>query len=180
MARAISWSSSMFPLAGKDFPSNADELAWSIHDALAEVLTLPSNGSSVKVEGGKYPSVSKLKVNLDGAAVSATEPPPKPKPSGKRLPGIEVGQLEVSGKPIKYEKSKLDLTLKAKDVHFDYSRDKKGHPLLVLTDASVGHVKAEISKADLQSLLLAVAREVGNQQNVKIEDLQLNLTQQGD
>ena len=30
-----------------------------------------------------------LKIDLSGATVSATDPPPKPKPTGKREPGIE-------------------------------------------------------------------------------------------
>jgi len=170
----------MFPLAGKNFPTNSQELAESIRDALADVLTLSdSNGSAVKVEGGRYPSVAKLKVNLDGATVSATEPPPKPTPAGKRHPGIAVSQLDLVGRPIKYEKSKLDLTLKARDVRFDFARDKKGHPLLVLTDAADGQVKAQIAKADLQALLLAAARELAAQQHITVQELDLSLAQQG-
>jgi len=169
----------MFPLAGKDFPHSSDELESSIHDALADVLSLPKNNSTVTATGGRFPAVSKLTVNLDGASVIGKEPPPKPKPVGKRQPGIEVGQLDVSAQPLKYEKSKLDLTIKAKDVSFDFGRDKKSHPLLVLTDARQGQVQAQISKKDLQSVLLAVAQEVGEQQNVKIQDLQLSLDQKG-
>jgi hypothetical protein len=170
----------MFPLTGKDFPSSTDELASSIHDALAGVLKLPKNSSTVKIDGGgRFPSISKLKVDLDGASVNGNKPPPKPQPVGKRQPGIEVKDLEVVGRPIKYEKSKLDFTVKAKDVSFDFARDKKGNALLVLTDARQGHVSACISKQDLQALLLAVTQEVGEQQKVKIQDLSLNLTQQG-
>ena len=169
----------MFPLAGKNFPESSDALAESIRAALADVLTLPKNGSVVTVEGGKYPAVKKLTVNLDNATVSATEPPPKPKPTGKREPGIEVAQLEVAGHPIQYEQNKLDLDVKAKGVRFDFARDKKGHPLLVLTDAAEGHVQAKIAKDDIQSLLLTAAREVAKQQKIAIEDLELDLKQSG-
>jgi hypothetical protein len=170
----------MFPLTGKEFPSSSDELAASIRDALAGVLSLPKNSSTVKVEGGaRFPSISKLKVDLDGASVTGNKPPPKPKPVGTRQPGIEVKDLEVVGRPIKYERSKLHFTIEAKDVSFDFARDENGNALLVLTDARQGHVTACIGKQDLQALLLAVAQEVGEQQKVKIQDLQLNLTQQG-
>src|SRR3954447_6554371 len=170
----------MFPLAGKEFPHSSDELESSIHDALADVLSLPKNNSTVTATGGRFPSVSKLTVNLDGASVIGKEPPPKPVPSGKRQPGIEVGQLEVSAQPLKYEKSKLDLAIKAKNASFDFGRDKKSNPLLILTDARHGEVKAQISKQDLQNVLLAVAREAGEQQKVKIQDLQLSLVQRGE
>src|SRR2546430_11056 len=164
----------MFPLAGKNFPGDSGELADSIRDALENILTLPS-GSGVKVEG-KFPAVKKLTGNLNNATVSATEPPPKPKPSGKRQGGIDVAQLEIQGHPIKYERNKLDLGLKARDVHFDFARDKKGQPLLVLTDAGEGQVDAKITKQDIRSLLLTAAREVGKQQKIGIADLQLTLS----
>ena len=78
----------MFPLSGKNFPGDADALAEAIRGALAQVLTLPKKDSAVAVEGGKFPRVKKLKINLSGATVSAAEPPPKPKATGKREPGI--------------------------------------------------------------------------------------------
>src|SRR4030081_619014 len=114
----------MFPLSGTDFPGTSEELARSIRDALADVLTLPGNNSTVTAEGGKYPVVEKLTVNLSGAIVSATVPPPKCEPTGNREPGIDVGQLEVLGHPITYGTNKLDLAISAKDVHFDFGRDK--------------------------------------------------------
>lgn len=168
----------MFPLAGKKFPGSSDELAASIHDALATVLSLPNNSSTVAAKGDRFPHIATLEVNLDGASVIGKAPPPKPIPSGKRQPGIEVERLDVSAQPIKYEKSKLDLTIKASGVNFDFGRDKKGNPLLVLTDARNGQVDAQISKKDIQSLLLAAAQEVGEQQKVKIQDLQLTLAQE--
>ena len=169
----------MFPLAGKSFPETPDELVTAIRGALTQVLTLPKNGSPVAVEGGKFPKVKKLTIDLSGASVSAAEPPPKPRPTGKREAGIEVDQLEVLGQPIKYEQNKLDLALKARGVKFDYGRDKKGQPLLVLSDARDGHVEAKISKADIEALARTAAEMAGKQQGIKIEGLELTLTSNG-
>jgi hypothetical protein len=169
----------MFPLAGKNFPGSVDELASAIHGALAQVLTLPKKDSAVKAQGGSFPKLKTLKIDLSGATVSAAEPPPKPKPTGKREPGIEVDQLEVVGQPIQYEKNKLDLSIKASGVRFDYGRDKKGQPLLVLADAKDGHVEAKISKADIEALARAAAELAGKQQGIKIEGLDLTLTSSG-
>ncbi len=169
----------MFPLAGKEFPATADELVEAIHDALAQVLTLSTNGSAVTAEGGKFPAVKKLRINLNNAQVSASEPPPKPKPTGKREPGIRVDQLEVSGKPVKYEQNKLELELKASGVTFDFARDKKGQPLLVLADAKEGHVLAKMSKADIESLARAAAEMAAKQQGIRIEGLDLTLSSEG-
>ena len=166
----------MFPLAGKNFPDSGETLASAISGALAQVLTMPTKNSAVAVEGGKFPKVKKLSIDLSGASVSAAEPPPKPKATGKREPGIEVDQLEVLGQPIKYEQNKLDLSLNARGVRFDYGRDKKGQPLLVLADAKDGHVEAMISKADIESLARAAAEMAAKQHGIKIEGLELTLT----
>lgn len=169
----------MFPLAGKGFPESADALAESIREALAQVLTLPKGDGAVTAEGGKYPSIKKLKINLDNAALSAKEPPPKPKATGKREPGIAVDQLEVSGKPIKYEQNKLELELKASGVKFDFGRDKKGQPLLVLADAKSGHVQARVTKKDIEALARAAAEMAAKQQGIKVESLEMTLTSEG-
>src|SRR4030095_8544542 len=121
----------VFPLAGKDFPESADELAEAIHGALGQVLELPKNNVAVTAEG-TFPSIRMLRINLNGASVSATGPPPKPQETRKREPGGAGQQLKVTGKPIRYEKNKLDVELKASGVKFDFGRDNKGQPLLVL------------------------------------------------
>ena len=168
----------MFPLAGKNFPENSDELAEAIRGALGQVLELPKSHGAVTAEG-KFPSIRMLRINLNGASVSATEPPPKPRPTGKREPGVAVEQLEVTGKPIQYEKNKLDLELRASGVKFDFGRDKKGQPLLVLADANDGRVQAKISKDDIESLARTAAELAAKQQGIRIDDLDLTLTSEG-
>ena len=169
----------MFPLAGKSFPATADDLTTSIRDALAEVLTLPKKGTPVTVDAPKYPAVKRLLVDLDGATVSATEPPPKPKPTGKREAGIHVDKLEVTGRPIHYEASKLEFEVTAKAVDLAFAKDKSGHPLLVLTDAGEGHVDAKVGKADIQALATAAASAAAKEQGVAIQSVEVDLKSEG-
>jgi hypothetical protein len=169
----------VFPLAGKSFPQDADELQTSIRSALEEVLTFPKKGTPLEVDAPKYPKVKRLNVDLSGAKVSVKEPPPQPKPSGKREPGIDVDQLEVQGHPIQYENSKINFDLKGKQVTFEFARDKKGKPLLVLTDADEGHVDVNVAKADLQSLALAAASLAAKEQGVTIQDVNVDLKSEG-
>jgi hypothetical protein len=170
----------VFPLAGKDFPTSSEELVTGIREALAEVLTLPKKESAVAVSGGSFPHVKQLKINLDGASVDVKEPPPKPKPVGKREPGIEVDQFEVSGHPVKYEQSKLDLDLKARGVKLDFARDKNKKPLLVLADAREGRVEARMSKADIEAAVKSIAGTVAKQHGINLQDLTLTLTSETD
>lgn len=168
----------MFPLAGKTFPESSEALARSIEDALGEVFNLPKK-SVVNVTDGKYPRLKSVRINLSGASVSATEPPPKPRPSGKREDGPRVDKLEITAQPVKYEKTQLNLKVSGTGLQFDFARDKKGHPLLVLTDAEDGKVEAKISKADLETLARAAAEMAAEQQGIRIQDLDLDLRSDG-
>ena len=169
----------MFPLTGKAFPTSSDELAASIKEALAEVFTLSGKSSGVSIAGGKFPSLKTVKIDLDDATVSASEPPPKPKATGKREAGVSVEKLEVSARPINYEGTKLDLKVSGSGLRFDFGRDKKGRPLLVLTEAADGKVEAKIDREDVRELLLAGATAAGKQQGITIQDLELELTSNG-
>jgi len=169
----------LFPLAGKTFPRSGDALADSIRDALAEVLTLPKKGTPVTVDAPKYPAIKSIKVDLSDAAISVEEPPTKPKPTGKREPGVHVDRLEVTGRPVRYETSKLELDLKAKNVDFDFGKDKGGQALLVLTAAEEGSVDAKISKADIRTLATAAATAAAKQQGVTVQDVEVDLRSQG-
>ncbi len=167
----------MFPLAGKDFPTTANELAASIEKALAEVFTLAkSNGVTVE---GKLPSLKAVKIDLSGATVSASEPPPKPKPAGKRGPAVKVDKLEVTGQPIHYQKTKLNLKVTGSGLAFDFAHDKKGKPLLVLTDADDGKVEAKITKKDIEILLAEAAGVAAKQQGITVQGLDLDLKSDG-
>ena len=168
----------MFPLAGKSFPESSDALARSIEDALGEVFELPKK-TVVQIGDGKFPKLKTVKINLSGASVSATEPPPKPKPTGKREDGPIVDKLEITAQPIKYEKTQLNLKVSGTGLKFDFARDKKGHPLLVLTDAEDGTVEAKISKADIETLARQAAEMAAEQQGIKIQDLDLDLKSDG-
>lgn len=169
----------MFPLAGKDFPTSSRELVTAIEEALADVFTLPENQKAVSVSGGDFPDLKTVSINLDGAAVRMAGPPPKPVGVGMRKRGIVVDKLEVSAHPIRYQHARLDLDVTARRLRFDFDRDEKGHPLLVLSDAQEGKVAAKIAKADIQSLLMEAATAAARQQGVTIQDLQLNLTSDG-
>ena len=171
----------MFPLAGDDFPTTADELAAAIEGAIGDVFTLPKKGAGVTVEGGaKFPHLKHVRIDLGGARVNLTSPPPKPVGVGKRKPGVTVDRLEVEGHPIHYEQAKLDFDFHATNLRLDFDRDKQGRPLLVLVDADDGAVDAKIKKTDLEALMLAAATLAAKEQGVAVKELDLELRSTGD
>ena len=170
----------MFPLAGKSFPDSAEDLESAINTALSDVFTLDGKNSGAHIEATKFPNIKTVKINLDDATVSANKPPPKPIPTGKhRETGPKVEKLDLSAQPIHYEKAKLNLKVNATGLKFDFDKDKKGNPLLVLTDAKTGKVDAKISKADIEYLVTEAATLAAKQQGITIQDLDLDLKSAG-
>jgi hypothetical protein len=168
----------MFPLSGKEFPTSAAALGAAIHGALAETFALSSE-SAVIVTGGEFPAVGSVAVDLDGASISATEPPPRPVGVGPRRPGVTVARLSISGHPIRYRKARLDLDLTATGVKLDFDRDGAGRPMLVLAGAEDGRVLGKIGKGDLQAVALEAATMAAKQQGVAVQELTFDLTQAG-
>jgi hypothetical protein len=169
----------MFPLAGNSYPTSSDELARGIRDALAEMFTFPNPNSVIRIEGDAWPAIDRLTVDLGGAIVRVSQPPPKPVPQESREPGITIGQLQVLGHPIRYQQSRLDLDVAARNVRTEFSHDSTGRALILLADASDGHVETQIGKADLQSAMRAAATEAAKPQGVTIQDLQVSLASDG-
>ncbi|HEY2588725.1 MAG TPA: hypothetical protein VGI81_23485 [Tepidisphaeraceae bacterium] len=170
----------MFPLAGKSFPTSPQDLAAAIRKAMAEVISFPAKADPVRAEGGTWPSIDRVALDLTGAMIDPTKPPPAPPTlKGERQPGIKVGRLEVRGQPILIGKSEVNLALDGHNVGFDFARDAAGDAMLVLRDAKDGHVQVEAGKDDLQAMLRAAATTAGKPHGITIQDLQLTLTSDG-
>ena len=169
----------MFPLAGTSYPRSTDELRTAIRSSLAEVFQLPPGNSVVKIDGGTWPMLGRIVVDLSGAVLKVSEPPPRPIPQGSREPGLTVGELQILGRPIRYATSRLDLGLNARALRFDFAHDATGRAMLVLADATDGHVDLKMSKSDLQAALFAASTTAAKAHGVAIQDLQLNLTSNG-
>jgi len=168
----------MFPLAGKTFPGSAEELESAINEALAEYFDATDEQSVASVSG-EFPKLKSVMIDLDDAEIRTSKTPPKPKPGGKRQRGPTVQKFDLSAQPIRYEQAGLYLKLTASDLKFDFDRDRKGAPMLVLTGAGSGKVDARISKADIEALATEAATMAAEGQGITIQELDLKLTSSG-
>ena len=169
----------MFILSGTTFPTNVDELKAAIRGGVSEVLTLSNPQNTVQVEGGAWPALDRVTIDLSDSTIRVTQPPPKPQPRDDRQPGITVKQLEVLGHPIRYGRSSADLSLSTSGVVLDFAHDQNGAALLLVRDAAEGRIAMKIAKADLQAALTEAATAAAKPHGVSIQDLQLNLTSDG-
>jgi len=169
----------MFPLAGNAFPTTPDGLASALRGSLSEHLTFPPGAQGVVVAGEDLLNLKSVLIDLSGAAVAIRQPPPKPVVTGPRQPGVASDRLQVVAKPLRIETASAQFDFNAQGVKCDFARDQNGKPLLVIADAQRGRVDLHVGRSDLQAILLAGARVGAQQQGVTIQDLQIDLTPQG-
>jgi hypothetical protein len=169
----------MFPLAGNEFPNSTDGLARAVAGVLEQSITFPARRDLVVAQGGVFPNIDKVCIDLSGGMVNLTKLPPRPKPTGQRQPAVTIGELDVIGQPIRIESSQVLLRLLGRGLTFDFARDAENRPLLVLARAKDGQVDLKVEKRDLQALMLAAATQAAKEHGVTIQDLKLELTSAG-
>src|SRR6185437_12379244 len=75
------------------------------------------------------------------------------------------------------ENAGVNLTLDGQGVSFDFDRDDVGKPLLLFSSAQSGNVAIEISKPDLDQLVLAAAKAGASRQGAQIQRASVSLSQ---
>lgn len=167
----------MFYLGGSDFPATLDQLAGALMDGLCELFVFPAGTSPVQLQGQELSAISRADIRLTSASARTDQIPPRPQPIGKRQPAGAAKELAIVGQPIRVESAALNLSLTARDTRFDYDRDVSGRPLLLIAEAKEGRVAVDISKRDIDALLLSAARKSAQQQGVQVVETNLTLNQ---
>jgi hypothetical protein len=163
----------MIPLGGNDFPTTPAELADSLRTALCEVVRLPDERAAVAVDADR------LRIDLSGGVVTVRDRPEDPAGVGQTRPGPSFQSLDVLAHPLHAEGAKLDFDLTAANVQFNYDRSRTGRPVLSLAAATDGRVTARVSRAELEALVTAKAKEAARQKGVDVEKIDFNFTQLG-
>ncbi|HEX4590069.1 MAG TPA: hypothetical protein VH120_09085 [Gemmataceae bacterium] len=163
----------MIPLGGKDFPASPAELAHALRAALREAVRLPNERAAVSVDENC------LRIDLGGGVLIVRGQPDDPAGVGQTQPGPSFQSLEVLAHPLNAEGAKLDFDLTAANVRFNYDRSRTGRPVLSLAAAGDGRVTARVSRAELEALVTAKAREAARQKGIDVEGIDFNLAQLG-
>jgi hypothetical protein len=168
----------MFPLSCKAFPPDAKALRAALEEGLCRVVT-PA-GPMVALEEKMYPELAAIRVSLDGAK-AGERPPARPAPPvGAVEPALQVAHLEISGRPMLVQRTKVELSCIARDVQLGQARDKEGNVLLLLQGAAEGNVAVAVALADLEALVLAGAKVEAGKQGVTVEDVRIELRSRSD
>ncbi len=169
----------MFYLAGNAEPTNSEEFIHALDGGVREVLIFPPNAKVVTFSG-EYPAFDSLLVDLTDSRLDASHQLQKPTSQGPAKAGITAKTLQVSANPLWIDAGRLSLKLMAQGVVLSYATDASGRRMLVPVSSEQGSLTVEISRADLEALILTRATIAAAQQGAKITGLELKLTARGE
>ncbi len=164
----------MIPLAGPTFPASHQELRDAITQGLVHYGITPS---AVDVEGGAFPDVESLRINLSGARVTREMRIASAGVSGAER--VHVGTVDVFAQPLHFETAPLQLRLHAKSATLAAAQSGTGDPMLTLLEAQNGEVTLETKRSDLELFVQSLVSSLASRQGVEIKSTVLHLESRG-
>lgn len=163
----------MLPLLAETIPTNAPALAAALAQGLQDHGLSPRK---VEAEGGTFPRVDLVRIDLSGAQV--TRDMRLPEAAGTAGAELEIGRLELIGAPVFLEKAAVELNLLAERVQsrVEMTGDRG---CLGLRSAAAGNVSVEATREALEALVHAIAVEAAAKQGLEVKKTKLTFTQEG-
>jgi hypothetical protein len=165
----------VFPFAAEDLPDNAGDFAAAMSRGYRKALKLPEDSSVVVAEGGVYPKVDTLKIDVCDAVIDPERKARKPSDRKPTSPALDAAHFEMLGHRMSVERATVNMDLVATDARLLLAKDDKGKPLLVLGGASSGRMSMEVSLDDVERLLLIAARKGGRPYGLAVDRARLNM-----
>lgn len=169
----------MFLLAGEALPHDGASLARSLRDGLQRVMRIPVDRETVLLEGGAYPGLERLRVDVTGAEVRADARSPVPPEAHDSTVDVRADRFEVAAHPLMVEGARVWLDVRADGSELGFRDDRAGNRWLVLLAAREGKAEMRLAGVDFEALLLAGLKTGAARQGVRVEDVRSKLTQIG-
>jgi hypothetical protein len=160
----------MLPIAHARLPHSTQELSEAIVHGLAAYRVTPRE---VRCEGGVWPEVATLCVDLTGAHISRTLQ--LPRSTGPIAPALRVHEIDVHGTPLFFENAPLQLRLRASDAGLGLTQPDNAPAMLGLAHVAHGEVTVEARHADLEMLAHTLVSEAAGQHGTQIKSTRLTL-----
>jgi hypothetical protein len=170
----------VFYLAATTEPTNNDEFIRALEGGIREVLVFPRDAKIIHLQGN-YPAFDLLKIDLTGGRIDTSRPlPPRPVGVGPPKPAVTAKSLQIVANPVQLGAGRVKVDMSARGVTLQYDVDSTGRRLLLPASLSEGRVMMEISRADLEAIILAGAIAAAEKQGAKVTRLELHLTPRGE
>ena len=169
----------MFYISGNTEPKNSTEFIQALEGGIRELIAFPADAKIVSVTG-EHPAFDSVAIDLGGGRIDSAKHLNKPTLGTVGQKGVSAKTLTIFAKPLRVDAGQVTVELSATQVSLNYHSDASGRLMLVPASSEKGILKLEISRADLETLILARATIAAAQQGAKITGLELKLTPRGE
>lgn len=166
----------LFRLGAAQMPQTPQELSDALTAGWKQSIWLPEPAQAISIEGGTYPSIGTLRIDLSDGRLRTSKGKDRIKVNDRVEQDLKVGHLEVRGQPLLLRRARINMSLVADGAQIDLERDRRGRPVMMLADARAGSLSFDITQADAESLLLQNARESASRYGINIERMRLKVT----
>jgi hypothetical protein len=161
-------------MADARLPNSTAELADAIVRGLESYRVTPRE---VICQGGVWPEVTELRVDLTSARVTRTVR--LPRASSPIAPVLRIRAIDIVGAPLFFENAPLELKLHATDAGRGLTHPDNGPPMLGLAHVAQGEVTMEVRHADLEALAHTLVQEAAREHGMQVKSTRLALTSRG-
>ena len=164
----------IFPMAQAPTPGEPQSLERAMTDGWRSRMIVPQGANLVEIEGGNhYRSLDSMLIDLSNVAIDYDRDQKKLRPKGHVRDSLRVANFEFVANPLVLEKSKMLINMSVSDAKLDLRQDRRGRPMLTLTDARDGRLTLDVPREDLDALLFYAARKMAGKYGVGIDRTRL-------
>lgn len=163
----------MLPLNAPPLPVSAESLSRALRDGLAQ-HHLPARDVAAS---GEWPRLDSLRLDFTGLALTRAQRPTIAHGAGEG--GIAVADFTLLAAPLHFEKTPMELSLRATQAAFTFAQSAAGETLLALADATHGELALEVRRDALEALLHGLATDAAAEHGVDVKKTRLELTTRG-
>ena len=166
----------MIPLFRKLFPSHKADLIEALDEALHRFVEKP--GPIVDLRSRVFPYVDLIAINLDGAIIDLSPPPPA-QAEGETGRAFETNIVNVIGRRISVAGVPLDLRMEMRDSIFDWGYDANGEAVLILRSARDGQLVISAIQLELERAIIRIAGAKARLYGIDLEQVRLFMRARG-
>ncbi len=160
----------VFPLGKGPLPQTREQFVESLALGWKSHLRFSGESEIVHVNGGRFPALGSLHMQLGGGVIDVNRPNKEPplRPSGKVENRLAVRDFDLNAEPLIQDKTKLNIHVSATDARLDVEHDQQGRPMMMLADAKNATFRLHCTNADLERILVMDLNTVAQRYAVSI------------
>lgn len=166
----------IFPMAEPPVPGEPQSLERAMTDGWRARMNVPDGASLVRIDGARGDTViGSMFIDLSNVSIDYDRDQKKLRPKKHVYDSLHVSNFEFVANPLVLEKSRMLIGMTVADARLDLRSDRRGRPMLTLTDARDGTLTLEVPREDVDALLLYAARKMAGKYGVSIDRTRLDV-----